>query len=203
MVTDSARCGAEPFRQRLVLFLRWSLALTLLFVATYGMTNWLAASRSARFHLYFAQELRIPFVPWMIFVYLSVNGLLLLPLFALDLEGINRYGRACAAATLIAACFHLALPAELGWQRPATVPGYAVFEGFFLLDRPHNLVPSLHVTYSVLAAASLPAWLRWLGAVWAALLIASVLLVHQHHLADVAGGLALAGGCHYWLGRRR
>ena len=198
----------EPFSKRLALYLRWSLALTMLFVATYGVTNWAASQRETRVHLYLDQELRIPFVPWMIWVYLSVNGLLVMPLFAADCAGINRYGRACAAATIIAALFHLALPAELGWARPAGVPGYPVFDRFFALDRPHNLVPSLHVTYSFLSRLALNAvqasgWMRILAALWMVLLVISVVLVHQHHLSDVVTGLALGAVCHYWLGRKR
>jgi len=39
--------------------MRWSLALTVLFLLTYGSTNWLAAMRPTRFRLYFEWELAI------------------------------------------------------------------------------------------------------------------------------------------------
>jgi len=35
-------------------------------------------------------------------------------------------------------------------------------------------------------------WLRWPAGVWLALICASTLLVHQHHVADIAAGLLLA-----------
>jgi len=71
-----------------------------------------------------------------------------------------------------------------------------LFQGIFSIDLPFNLVPSLHVVYSTsicLAIASrashrVQAFL-WC---WLALLVASTLLVHQHHLLDVVAGLLLA-----------
>jgi hypothetical protein len=200
LVSYFADCVAEPFSARLTAYLRWSLALALLFVVTYGSTNWLAAMRPARFRLYFDWELAIPFVPWMIWIYLSVQVFLALPLFVLDAAGISRLGRAFALATLAAAVIHLALPADLGWPRPATVVGYRIFEPLFSIDRPHNLAPSLHIVYSALAcmaiwSAAKRVWIKALAAVWLALLVCSVALVHQHHLVDIASGLALAALC--------
>lgn len=60
-----------------------------------------------------------------------------------------------------------------------------------LIDKPHNLFPSLHVS-SVIYVALLnsqfsPAW-RWLSWVGAILISASTLLVKQHAILDVAGG---------------
>jgi hypothetical protein len=195
--SHSAAVAPEPFSARLRDYLKWSAALALLFAATYWTTNWLAAQRAGPYRLYFDWELAIPFIPWMIYPYLTVNGILLLPLFVLDRAGIQRFARAFAAATVAGAACHLLLPAALGWPRPSEVPGHPVFASLFKLDRPHNLVPSLHVAYSTLAAravwrAPATAILKAATAVWLTLLIASVLLTHQHHLADVAAGLLLA-----------
>lgn len=175
--------------------------MALLFLATYPFTNWLADQRAPRFTLYWDWELGIPFVPWMILVYGSFHLLVALPVLVLDGAGIRRLGQAFAAATVVAAIFHALLPADLGWPRPGAVPGYPVYKIFFAFDRPHNLVPSLHVAYSALAAAVVwratrLIWFRALVAAWLAILAASVLLVHQHHLADVVGGLALAAACY-------
>jgi membrane-associated phospholipid phosphatase len=90
----------------------------------------------------------------------------------------------------------LLLPTQLGWTQPAC----------FNLDYPHNLVPSLHVAYAVLAGAvvwngATARWLRVLSGAWLALLISSVLLVHQHHLLDVVTGAALGIFCYRWFNR--
>ena len=204
MGSYSAACVAEPFRTRLKLYLGWSLAVTFLFVVTYGYTNWLASMRPVRYKLYFDRELAIPFVPWMIWVYLSMQAFLALPMAVLSTAGISRFGRTVALATLAAFAIHLALPTDLGWSRPGAVADYPIFQRFFSIDRPHNLVPSLHVTFSTLTFlvmwhhASKP-WVKFFAAVWLALLVCSVSLVHQHHLVDIVSGLALAGLCDRWF----
>ncbi len=197
MDSYSAAAAADPLSARLRVYLKWTMALALLFIATYGTTNWLADQRAVRYKLYFDWELAIPFVPWMIYPYLSVNGMLLLPLFVLDRPGIRRFARSYALATVIAAACHLLFPAQLGWPRPVETPGHPMYAALFKLDRPHNLVPSLHVAYSTLAAlavcsAPARASLKAATAAWLAVLIASALLTHQHHLADVAAGILLA-----------
>jgi len=180
--------------------------LTLWFLLTYGGTNWLASMRHNLFHIYFQWELAIPFVPWMIWAYLSLQVFFMLPLLVLNSAGLSRFGEALALATLIAAAIHLVLPAELGWARPAVVPGYPIFQRFFSFDRPHNLVPSLHVAYSGLTCmvvwnATSAGLVRYIAALWLGLLICSVSLVHQHHLADIASGLVLAAICFQWFRR--
>jgi hypothetical protein len=206
LVSYSLDSAAEPFGKRLAIYLQWSVALTVLFLVTYGGTNWLASMRHNLFHIYFQRELAIPFVPWMIWAYLSLQIFFVLPLLVLNSTGLSRFGLSLALATLVAAAIHLVLPAELGWARPAAVSGYPVFQRFFLFDRPHNLVPSLHVAYSGLTCmvvwnANRALWIRWIAAVWFGLLICSVSLVHQHHLAGIASGVALAAICFQWFRR--
>ena len=171
---------------------------------TYGFTNWLAATRSTRFRLYFDWELAVPFVPWMIWVYLSMQAFLAVPLFLLNAAGISRFGRTVALATLAGFAIHLTLPCDLGWARPVAVTGYPVFASFFSMDRPHNLVPSLHVTFSALSFLVIwngarRTWVKLLSAAWFVLLVCSVSLVHQHHLVDIVTGLALALLCNLWF----
>jgi membrane-associated phospholipid phosphatase len=192
----SVSSGAEPFGRRLAVYLRLSIWLTLLFIVTYTATNRLSAQRTDPFRLYFDRELSIPFVPWMIWVYLSINFFLALPLAVLNIAEIRRFAKAFALATVAAALAHLLLPAQLGWTQPAC----------FNLDSPHNLVPSLHVTYSVLAGAvvwngTTAFWLRIVSGAWLALLVSSVPLVHQHHLLDVVTGAALGILCYHWFSR--
>ncbi len=65
----------------------------------------------------------------------------------------------------------------------------------YALDRPYNDFPSLHTALAAIVAVLWRRTGRRTGAavaVWCALLIASTVLIHQHYLADVAGGLAVA-----------
>jgi len=64
-------------------------------------------------------------------------------------------------------------------------------------DMPYNDFPSLHTSISTIIAIH---WMRvdrrigLVASVWAALIVMSTVLVHQHYLADVVGGLVIAFG---------
>lgn len=166
----------------------------------YGADAW-AAHRPWRWQLYADWELAIPYWPAAYPLYHSV---FLLPLMlgwqARSVGLIRHWERRMAAAIVMGgACFML-LPAELGfapvdpgpWQPLAQLTGWVAGR--------HNLLPSLHVALSLLTCRLLwpPAGpgLRAALALWWPLLVLSVLLTHQHHLADVLSGAALGA----WLG---
>ena len=73
----------------------------------------------------------------------------------------------------------------------------------FALDHPHNLVPSLHVAWSCAAVLAIirhtGRGLTLLFLLWLVLIVSSVLLVHQHHVADVVTGLLLAVTVSYMM----
>jgi len=189
--------GRERFRRYLLL----GLGLYLLFFLVYGGLNLLTSLRSQRLHLYLDWELGIPFWPEMMLGYASLLVLFLLPPFALAPAALTGLARRFVHTTLIAAVAFLLFPAESGFER-LEVPGWygPVYGLLYTLDFPHNLVPSLHVAYSTLTLAALGSvsgpWLRGLFAFWLGIICLSTLLVHQHHLLDVAGGLALGAWLH-------
>ena len=85
----------------------------------------------------------------MIYIYASVLVLVLLPALTLTRDQIHALARAILVTLLIAALVFLLLPADLGFERPAHVPGYnAVYQALYALEMPHNLVPSLHIASS-------------------------------------------------------
>jgi membrane-associated phospholipid phosphatase len=188
-------------------YARLGLPLSLLFGVVYFGTNWITSRRTDTHRLYLEWELAIPFVPGMIYVYASLLVLLLVPAFILTRAELTALARALVAALFTAAAVYLLLPAELGFVRPEQVPGHdALFQALYALEMPHNLVPSLHVAASILLIAALwrslpPVWIRTGLVLWGLLLCASVLLVHQHHLLDMATGLLLGYLCYrlvYW-----
>jgi len=200
MATTSGSLLADPpsLVKPLWLYLRLVFLLDVLFVVVYGGLNWLTARRQDLRALYFDWETRIPFVPGMIYAYFSIIILFVVPLFVLDQRGMRRLARRIALAIVLSGAVFLLLPARLGFTRPAEVPGYqAVYALLYAVDAPHNLMPSLHIAYSALIIASLrtpgaPGWIRALLLGWLGLIAVAVVHVHQHHLADVMGGFAVA-----------
>jgi hypothetical protein len=166
-----------------------------LFVVLYGAPNWLADQRGATFHLYLDAELAIPFVPAMVWAYLSINILFLLPLFRLPAAALRVLGRRMVAATIVAGTAFVLLPTTAGFTRPSPEHLGSVFQALYALDYPHNCVPSLHIAFSsqiILALANRegrPGRIAY--AIWFLVIAMSTLLTHQHHLLDVGTGLLL------------
>lgn len=195
-----------PWRDRAawVALVRFCLGFELVFFPLYfGIGALTAASGRAR-ALHFDWELAIPRVDWMVLPYLLVIPSFLLPILHLDARRIDALARQTIAAVVIAAAVFLLLPGRIGHAPvPAEGPLAPLLRFIAAIDTPHNTFPSLHVACAVLigracadAAGPRPALAYHL---WLALALASTLLTHQHHLADVAGGLALALALRRWL----
>jgi membrane-associated phospholipid phosphatase len=208
-LSGSARTWRLPSQPALQTYLLYAGLIGALFGAGYGGTNWLAAQDESRAaHLYFQAELAVPLWPEMIWVYLSINLLFILPVFALDVAELRLLGRRMIAATLSAVAVFAALPTSVGFDRLALSGGeHPAFALLYALDHPFNGVPSLHVTYSTLLVSAIArrsqTWLRAALAVWLLLIIASTLLTHQHHLVDIAAALLLVGALHLVITDRR
>lgn len=125
-----------------------------LFLLVYGGTNYLASLRANVGTLHFEWERRIPFVPWMILPYMSIDLFFIAaPFLCGDEMELRVVRRRLAGAILICGAFFLVLPLRFAFARPA-VTGWlgSVFNNFRKLDRPFNLVPSLHIALCVILA---------------------------------------------------
>jgi membrane-associated phospholipid phosphatase len=180
-----------PDSKRLRLYAYWAGLAGIAFFAVYPTLNWITSLRSNRLHLYISSELGIPFVPQFIWAYLSMYALFLLPLFLLPASRLPALGKQLIAGTVASGVMFLLLPADLGFARVVpSEPIYAnIYQGIFGIDRPHNLVPSLHVVWSsaiLLACADVARPIgRGLLYAWLAIVVMSTVFVHQHHLLDV------------------
>jgi protein-tyrosine phosphatase len=98
-------------------------------------------------------------------------------------------------------CF-LLFPLRFAFERPSA-DGWlgVVFDAFRKMDKPYNLLPSLHITLRTILAAVYARHTRgpWrvLSHIWFSLIGISTLLTYQHHIVDVAGGFVLATLCFY------
>lgn len=147
--------------------------------------------------LYWSWERDIPLIPWMIWPYLTLFSLFQLPLFHMSAKQISALSHQSTATLVIAGMAFLLLPAHLGFP-PIVVEDLhqPIFGLLSIVDTPHNLAPSLHVTFSALillgCAAQTSPNLAWSYRFWLLLLSISTVFVHQHHIFDVISGLALA-----------
>jgi membrane-associated phospholipid phosphatase len=200
----------RPDKEIMTSFGKWLAIVLSCFLVTYLTANELASQNPNRYHMYTTWELEIPLVPWMIVVYLSYVGVfLLLPLIMKSGQSIANLAYGFLAAILVSTVVFVAWPGQLGYVRPQHVPGFDfLFQSLFAIDHPHNLYPSLHVTFSSLTAMAMAhqarvRWFRIAIAFWAVLIAASVVLVHQHHLFDIATGLVLGLSCFKFVYLRR
>lgn len=177
----------------------WTGWVTLVSLAVYPTLNWLSSVRETRFRLYVPLELQIPFVPHFIWPYLSMYVVFLLPFFFVPSVAIARLGKQLIAGVLLAGVGFLLFPTSLGFVR--TLPDgdlyKALYGGMYRLDLPHNLMPSLHVIYCGTILLACAEWtrpaIRALLWAWLAIIVMSTLLVHQHHVIDVALALVIVG----------
>lgn len=192
----------------------WLLLLAPLFFISYGQVNHFTATRTDVQSLVFAWEHWIPFIPWTIIPYWSIDLLYGISLLiCTSRRELDRHALRLVAASLIACVGFLLFPLQFTFQRPITdgVAGL-LFRQLEQFDLPYNQAPSLHIILAWLL------WLRYrahLSAVWRKVLTAwflliglSVLTTWQHHVIDVASGLVVGVIISYllpisWHGRWR
>ena len=179
-------------------FLRFAWLLSaangLWFALVYGGCDWLTARRSLRVPIHLPGELSIPFVPGAVVIYMSIYLLFLAgPFIVRERREFTALIRALALATLMGGIGFLLIPARAAFAPPGDLGIWAgLFHFADRLNLDHNMVPSLHVAFSVCCVAAfarhaLPAG-RAAFWTWAAAIALSTLLTHQHHLVDVVSG---------------
>ncbi|WP_455282148.1 phosphatase PAP2/dual specificity phosphatase family protein [Cupriavidus necator] len=187
----------------------WALACLLLalagalFFSSYGFANWLASQRAHVPAVFFEWERGIPFLPWTIVPYWSIDLLYGISFFLWRTRAalLTHVKRLVMAQLVSVACF-IAFPLRFSFERPQAdgLPGqlFTLLGGF---DLPFNQAPSLHISLLVILwvafAAHLRGGWRWLLHGWFALIGVSVLTTWQHHLIDVPTGALVGGLCVY------
>ena len=183
----------------------WLLFLGPLFFLSYNFTNRHAASLPDVPSFFFEWERAIPFWPWTIVPYWSIDLLYGLAfLCCRDKAETNRLGLRYLGAQVIAMSCFLLWPLRFAFERPIT-------EGFFgelfnllgFFDLPYNQSPSLHIAVLVImwrqfALLKTAPAVRFAIHAWAILIGCSVLTTWQHHFIDIPTGLAAGLVC-LWL----
>src|ERR1043165_3130188 len=167
-----------------------SVGLSLLFVVVYGGCGWITAHRSDVGTWYFAWERFIPFVPWLIIPYMSIDLFFVAAPFLCRSKGeLQTFTRRIAFAIIVAGACFLLIPLTLaiprsqtdGWTKP-------IFDFLYGFGRPNNLFPSLHIVLRTILASLYTRHskgaVRVLAHIWFSLIGFSNLLPHQHHGVD-------------------
>lgn len=182
----------------------WLLFLGPFFILSYGFSNQLAAERAVTSALYFEWERHIPFLPWTIVPYWSIDLLYGLSfLLCRNRLQVDRHALRLLTAQLISVLFFLLFPLRFVFERPH-VDGLfgTLFDALTSFDQPYNQAPSLHISLLIILwvrfAAAVPAPWRVLVHLWAALIGLSVLTTFQHHFVDVPTGVLVGLFC-LWL----
>ena len=182
----------------------WLAFLAPFFYLTYGFANQLAARRNNVPAIVFEWERWVPFVPWTIVPYWSINAFYGISLFvcASRVELGTHARRLLTAQVVAVACFIL-FPLRFAYPHPDTdgIPGF-FFDALTSFDKPFNQAPSLHIALLVilwdLYAKHLPRPTHWFLHGWFALIGFSVLTTYQHHFIDIPTGVLLGAFC-LWL----
>lgn len=180
-----------------------SALLSLLFLVVYVSCNWFTSRRTDVGMFYFEWERHIPFVPWMIVPYMSIDLFFVAaPFVCRTEEEVHTLTKRIAFAILFSGACFLLFPLQFAFERPP-VSGWlgAVFNNFRNFDHPYNLLPSLHITLRTILtgvyARHSRGIMRILSDIWFVLIGFSTVLTYQHHVPDVIGGFILAGYCFY------
>ena len=179
----------------------WLLLLGPFFFLSYGAATWVTTLREHVGSVVFAWEQQIPFVPWTIIPYWSIDVLYGISLFLCTTEReLGAHARRLLTAQMVAVfCFILA-PLRFTFVRPPVdgVAG-ALFDALSRFDKPFNQAPSLHIALLVILwdrfARHTSRQARWILHGWFALIGLSVLTTWQHHFFDLPTGALLGFAC--------
>ena len=182
-----------------------SAGLSVLFLVVYGWCNWFTSQRSDVGTLVFEWERLIPFVPLMIAPYMSIDLFFIAaPFLCRNDRELVTFSKRIVAAILVAGVCFLLFPLRFAFERPQA-DGWlgAVFDWFREMDRPYNLLPSLHIALrgilAELYARHTRGLLRHASNLWFVLVGLSAVLTYQHHVMDVLAGFALGAYCLYFI----
>ena len=184
----------KPSRKSLLLLLITAGLYSLIYLSV----NWYSFNYQPQNKLYFDWELNIPFIESFILIYFSAY-ISFVPVFLLfKYEEHLKISKALISSAIFGAIIFLAYPTVCGYKRDLNNVIYfkELYQFLWNQDNPVTLMPSFHVQMSTIFLIPIIKKVRkksWqiFNSMWLALICLSIILVHQHHLADIFTGFFL------------
>jgi len=183
----------------------WLVFLGPFFFLSYGYANHYSSGLPLVGSFVYGWEQDLPFWPWTILPYMSIDVFYAISLFVCGSRAeLRTHAGRLLAATLVSVAFFLLFPLRFSFPRPPT----SGFNGWLFdlltgFDLPFNQAPSLHISLLMILwtcyARHVRGVGRWLLHGWFALIGVSVLTTYQHHFIDVWTGAAVGVLCLYLL----
>jgi hypothetical protein len=191
--------GPRPWKRAAL----WLAFLGPFFFISYGLAGAWTARLPHVSSLWWEWERQIPFLPWTIVPYMSIDAFYAVSLFLCATRAeLDTHARRLLAATVISVIGFLLFPLKFAFVRPETTGIHgAMFDLLTGFDTPFNQAPSLHISLLLLLwlvyARHLRGWARRAMQGWFALIGVSVFTTFQHHVIDGVGGVIVAIACVY------
>jgi len=191
-----------------ILWKRGALWLALLgpfFFLSYGWVNYFTSGRTDVGVIVEAWEHQLPFVPWLMLPYMSIDAFYAASLFLFrKRSALDRHALRLLLATVISLIGFLLYPLQFSFDVPKADGFNGVLQAIlFGFDKPYNQAPSLHISLLIvlweLYAKRLQGLMKVALHVWFFAIAASVLLVYQHHFIDVWTGALVGVFCLYLI----
>lgn len=184
----------------------WLCFLGPFFFITYGLANAYTAALFHVKHFVFSWERNIPFVPWTVIPYWSIDFFYGLSLFLwTSRKRLDRHALRLVAATLICVSGFFIFPLQFSFDRPEIEQPFfrLLFDLLESFDKPYNQAPSLHICLLIIIwdalRRNIPKRMLPLVHTWAALVAVSVFTTYQHHIIDGISAVPAAILCCYLI----
>ncbi len=200
MMTGNHTTEPRPWKRAAL----WLLGLGILFFSSYNAANWLASQRDYVPSIVFGWESAVPYWPWTIVPYWSIDLFYCVSLFMCSTpRELDTHARRLFAVQLISVAIFVLAPLRYTFERPETTGLFGtMLDALLLFDKPFNQAPALHISLLVILwvcyAKHLAGVWRWLLHGWFTLIAISVLTTYQHHFFDIPTGLWTGWFC-VWL----
>ncbi len=181
----------------------WLAFLGPFFFLTYGAANYFTSTRADVGIIVAPWEHHLPFVPWLMLPYMSIDAFYAASLFLFRKKNqLNRHAMRLLLATLISLTGFLLFPLQFSFAVPRVTGFNGALQAMLLgFDKPYNQAPSLHISLLIILwvvyANKLQGAAKYVLHAWFAAIAASVLLVYQHHFVDVWTGALVGVFCLY------